>query len=129
MPLYEFQCQNCGETEEFLMKISDPAPESCQSCKKGPLTKVMSRTHFVLKGQGWYETDFKNKKSQDSAKGKAQKTDATQGKSNHASEGESGASSAPDAGASGAANGGSSEATSSAVNATKGKAAAEKSGS
>jgi len=60
MPLYEFQCKNCGEILEKLMKVSDPNPEKCEICEKGPMVKLMSKTHFVLKGQGWYETDFKN---------------------------------------------------------------------
>ena len=72
MPLYEFQCKNCEEIFEKLMKVTDPDPESCWQCSKGPVVKLMSRTHFVLKGQGWYETDFKSKnaKSSDPGKGK-----------------------------------------------------------
>lgn len=65
MPIYEYQCQSCGEVEEKFVKISDPAPESCKSCEKGPMTKVISRTGFILKGQGWYETDFKSKPKAD----------------------------------------------------------------
>ena len=41
------------------MKISDAAPSFCE-CISGKLIKLMSRTNFVLKGQG-YETDFKIK--------------------------------------------------------------------
>ncbi len=59
MPIYEFECKNCGSVCELMMKISDPHPESCPSCGKDQLQKIMSRTSFVLKGQGWYETDFK----------------------------------------------------------------------
>ena len=61
MPLYEFECQTCGQISEILMKISDPMPSDCFCGKKNSLTKKMSRTSFVLKGQGWYETDFKSK--------------------------------------------------------------------
>ena len=62
MPIYEFQCESCQHVESILMKISDKAPENCEQCQKGPLRKLISRTSFVLKGQGWYETDFKTKK-------------------------------------------------------------------
>lgn len=77
MPLYEFLCKNCSRVNERLMKISDPAPVECEFCRQGPLVKKMSKTSFVLKGQGWYETDFKNKgkpatKSADSAASSAQ---------------------------------------------------------
>ncbi len=61
MPLYEFECQDCRQISEKLMKISDPAPDTCVYCGKGPLVKIVSRSNFVLKGQGWYETDFKTK--------------------------------------------------------------------
>lgn len=61
MPLYEFECTSCGNISEKLMKISEPNPAHCEHCQGGPLKKLMSRTSFVLKGQGWYETDFKNK--------------------------------------------------------------------
>ena len=61
MPLYEFECRSCGHISELMMKISDPVPTSCQKCQKGPLQKMISKTNFVLKGQGWYETDFKTK--------------------------------------------------------------------
>ena len=60
MPLYEFECKNCGAILEKLMKVSDPNPEVCDKCQGGPLVKLISRTNFVLKGQGWYETDFKH---------------------------------------------------------------------
>lgn len=75
MPLYEYQCKNCGEINEILMKISDPNPENCEICEKGPLVKIMSRTHFVLKGEGWYETDFKDKKSHSGPAKSAKKQD------------------------------------------------------
>lgn len=75
MPLYEYQCKNCGEINEILMKISDPNPENCEICEKGPLVKIMSRTHFVLKGEGWYETDFKDKKSHSGSAKSSKKSD------------------------------------------------------
>ena len=63
MPIYEYKCQACHNIQEFIMKVKDPAPESCPLCGQGPLDKQMSRTHFVLKGSGWYETDFKPAKN------------------------------------------------------------------
>lgn len=58
MPLYEYQCQNCETVTEFLMKMSDPDPESCPSCSKGPMFKLMSQTAFQLKGGGWYSEGY-----------------------------------------------------------------------
>ncbi len=62
MPLYEFECQHCRKISEFLMKLSDQPPTTCVHCSQGPMRKVVSKTNFVLKGQGWYETDFKGPK-------------------------------------------------------------------
>jgi putative FmdB family regulatory protein len=61
MPLYEYQCQKCNKISEFLLKISDPHPDSCPACSHPTMKKLLSRTNFVLKGTGWYETDFKKK--------------------------------------------------------------------
>ncbi len=62
MPIYEFRCSQCGQDVELLMKFSDPHPASCPHCNRdGTLIKRISQTSFVLKGGGWYETDFKTK--------------------------------------------------------------------
>ena len=69
MPIYEFEYQACSCVSEHIMKISDKNPEACPSCHaSGGLKKLMSRSSFVLKGKGWYETDFKDppKKSEGS---------------------------------------------------------------
>ena len=60
MPIYEFRCNKCSQDVELLMKMSDPPPANCPSCHtEGSLIKRISKTSFVLKGGGWYETDFK----------------------------------------------------------------------
>jgi len=59
MPIYEYQCQACGELTEALQKISDPPLRDCPNCGKSELRKKISAAAFRLKGGGWYETDFK----------------------------------------------------------------------
>lgn len=59
MPIYEYQCEECGNKLEKLMKLSDPAPVTCPACEKPGLKKQVSAAAFRLKGSGWYETDFK----------------------------------------------------------------------
>ena len=65
MPIYEYQCQACGEELEALQKISDEPLKDCPHCGKSTLRKKVSAAAFRLKGGGWYETDFKtgNKKN------------------------------------------------------------------
>jgi putative FmdB family regulatory protein len=62
MPVYEYQCAECGQVEEAFQKISDPPLENCSHCR-GSLKKLISQSSFHLKGSGWYATDYNNKKS------------------------------------------------------------------
>lgn len=62
MPIYEYQCQACGEELEVLQKISEEPLRDCPACHKPALRKKVSAAGFRLKGSGWYETDFKGGK-------------------------------------------------------------------
>lgn len=61
MPIYEYECRQCGHTLDILQKISDDPLTVCPKCDAKSLTKLVSAPNFKLKGTGWYETDFKNK--------------------------------------------------------------------
>lgn len=65
MPIYEYQCNDCGELLEKLQKVSDEPLQQCPACGEMSLRKKVSAAAFRLKGSGWYETDFKsgNKKN------------------------------------------------------------------
>ena len=60
MPIYEYQCQQCGHQLEALQKISDDPLVECPKCNGASLQKLVSAASFRLKGGGWYETDFKS---------------------------------------------------------------------
>ena len=60
MPIYEYQCRECGYRLDALQKISDPQLSDCPECRQPALKKLVSAPHFRLKGSGWYETDFKH---------------------------------------------------------------------
>lgn len=76
MPIYEYKCEQCGEQIEKLQKLSDPPAKTCQSCGKDTLKKMVSAAAFKLKGTGWYETDFKNKKPNSGGKSDTDKKPA-----------------------------------------------------
>lgn len=59
MPIYEWMCEKCGEQIEVLQKMADKPPK-CKNCNC-PMKKLISGTSFILKGTGWYQTDYKNK--------------------------------------------------------------------
>lgn len=59
MPIYEYQCEACGEHMEKLQRMSDDRLVDCPACGKPALKRLVSAAAFRLKGGGWYETDFK----------------------------------------------------------------------
>lgn len=62
MPIYEYVCDACGHVAELMQKVSDPPPAACPACGAGPLSKLVSRTSFHLKGGGWYADLYASKK-------------------------------------------------------------------
>ena len=83
MPIYEYQCNDCGHVFDALQKMSDPALTDCPDCGKPELRKLLSAPNFRLKGGGWYETDFKDGKKRNLA-GDAAKTDTKKSDSSKA---------------------------------------------
>lgn len=59
MPIYEYRCQECGHELETMQKISADPLVACPACDKDGLKRQISQTSFVLKGSGWYVTDYK----------------------------------------------------------------------
>jgi len=59
VPIYEYQCQACGDEHEALQKMSAEPLITCPACSEPELKKKISAAGFRLKGSGWYETDFK----------------------------------------------------------------------
>jgi len=57
MPIYEYQCEQCGNRFEVLQKISEKPLNKCTQCS-GKLHKLISQSAFHLKGTGWYVTDY-----------------------------------------------------------------------
>ncbi|NOQ35211.1 MAG: zinc ribbon domain-containing protein [Methylococcaceae bacterium] len=60
MPIYEYECQSCGHEHEALQKMSAEPLIHCPACSEPELKKKISAAGFRLKGNGWYETDFKS---------------------------------------------------------------------
>lgn len=59
MPIYGYACTDCGHTLDELQKIADAPLVDCPACGQPTLKRQLSAPRFRLKGQGWYETDFK----------------------------------------------------------------------
>ena len=61
MPIYEYQCTNerCGHRFELLCKIGEPNPDVCPKCSEPAPTRALNAPRFLLKGKGWYMSDFR----------------------------------------------------------------------
>jgi putative FmdB family regulatory protein len=61
MPVYDFKCDKCGVIQEHYVKTIDGCPQKCNSCDSKKLKKVetFSSNKPILKGNGFYETDYK----------------------------------------------------------------------
>ena len=67
MPIYEYRCADCDHQLEVVQKLSEEPIVICPECKKDNLKKIISAAGFRLKGDGWYETDFKSGKKKNVA--------------------------------------------------------------
>ncbi len=59
MPIYEYQCEKCGEFE-VTQKITDQPLNVCPTCGQS-VKKLISNSTFKLMGTGWYLTDYARK--------------------------------------------------------------------
>ena len=76
MPIYGYACKICDHTLDALQKIADDPLVECPACGEPGLKRQLSAPRFRLKGQGWYETDFKSDNQRNLAGQKeASKTD------------------------------------------------------
>jgi putative FmdB family regulatory protein len=60
MPIYEYQCKQCGKHFEKRQSVSDEPLKTCEECD-GALEKQWSLSGFQFKGDGWYVTDYAGK--------------------------------------------------------------------
>ena len=72
MPLYEYECAQCGERVEIIKKISDPPDTHCPKCGAG-MRKLISSPAIQFKGSGFYKTDYAaSKKSEPASETKSE---------------------------------------------------------
>lgn len=63
MPIYEYECEKCGSTFETMQSISAKPLKTCKGlgCNNkdnGKVRRLISATGFILKGEGWYSSDY-----------------------------------------------------------------------
>lgn len=61
MPIYEYRCNDCKKEFEVIQKFSDKPATKCPHCSGKKVERLISQSSFVLKGSGWYATDYAKK--------------------------------------------------------------------
>lgn len=57
VPTYEYECPKCPRVFEVKQRISEAALTTCDVCG-GPIHRLLAPAPFILKGGGWYVTDY-----------------------------------------------------------------------
>jgi len=57
VPTYEYQCEKCQRVFEVRQRITEPALTTCEVCG-GHIKRLLFPAPFILKGEGWYVTDY-----------------------------------------------------------------------
>ena len=76
MPIYEYECRNCGKRTELLQRMDDPPLAACPECG-GEVRKLFSAPAVQFKGSGWYVTDYAKKGGRSDKGGKTEKAEGT----------------------------------------------------
>lgn len=76
MPTYEYKCTKCNYAFEMFQPMSAEPIKDCPNCKGEVKRLIGTGTGPIFKGSGFYQTDYKNKTTQNSEKKNgADKTD------------------------------------------------------
>ena len=62
MPVYLYECENCGERFEARQSFSDAPLTVCPTCE-GSIHRVIQPVGVVFKGSGFYITDSRGKQN------------------------------------------------------------------
>ena len=61
MPIYEYECRNCGTRFVKMQPITSDPVKICPNCGEEQVRRVIQPVGVIFKGSGWYITD--NRKS------------------------------------------------------------------
>ena len=76
MPTYEYECSKCPRVFEVRQRITEAPLETCDVCG-GPVRRLLSAAPFILKGEGWYVTDYPSEARKKAAKAESPSSDAS----------------------------------------------------
>ncbi|HSR31757.1 MAG TPA: zinc ribbon domain-containing protein [Anaerolineae bacterium] len=56
MPIYEYECAECGVHFDKLQRFGDPSPDTCPNGHQ-QVHRLLSHPTIIFKGSGFYVTD------------------------------------------------------------------------
>lgn len=71
MPIYEYECNACGERFEKMQPITAQPLTECLNCGKGPIRRVFHPVGVIFKGSGWYINDSRKSNATGSSESKS----------------------------------------------------------
>jgi putative FmdB family regulatory protein len=80
VPTYEYECPQCPRIFEVRQRITEPKLEVCDRCG-GPIHRLLSAAPFILKGGGWYVTDYPSEARKQGTKAESTSGDSASGAS------------------------------------------------
>ena len=63
MPTYDYECKSCGHTFEKFQSITARPLRKCPRCGAPVRRLIGTGAGVIFKGSGFYETDYKRKRS------------------------------------------------------------------
>jgi putative FmdB family regulatory protein len=61
MPTYDYHCNCCQKDFEIEHSIKDDPIQECPVCKTASLKRMISKSDFVLIGDGWAKDNYARK--------------------------------------------------------------------
>lgn len=70
MPTYDYKCLDCGNSFEAFQKMTDDPLTECPDCGGNVKRLIGTGLSPIFKGNGFYQTDYKNSSPKSDAKSK-----------------------------------------------------------
>ena len=76
MPTYEYECTKCGISCELEQKMTDKPRERCPECRGKVIRIISGGGGIILKGNGFYATDYRSDAYKKAARDDKPKTES-----------------------------------------------------
>jgi putative FmdB family regulatory protein len=76
MPTYAYRCRRCGHEFDVFQKITDPPRSRCPVCRGGAERVITGGGGFLLRGEGFYSTDYRSESYRKAAEAETEGSDA-----------------------------------------------------